>query len=287
MVSIIVPVRNGEATISSCVESILALDFPAQERELIVVDNGSSDRTASILAGFGDRVRVVREETRGPAAARNAGIRAARGEFIAFTDADCQVDAQWLSHLLLPIREDPTIGIVGGRVAALPPGNRITSFGETIHDQRRAIEVFKPPYVLTANWCSRRTVLLEAGLFDETLLRGSDSALAIRIGGSYRLVYRHDATVFHPHESTVLGLFREGRDHGRGRAMMRAAGVLRTSAWADRLGLLKRVTASGLRVLAGPQRFHALCQMVFDFGKALGGIAELVPLTRWRRVPEQ
>ena len=287
MVSIIVPVRNGEATIGACVESILALEFPVGERELIVVDNGSSDRTASILSAFGERVRVVRAETRGPAAARNAGIRVARGDFIAFTDADCQVDSQWLSHLLLPFRGDPTVGIVGGRVRALPPVNRVAAFEETIHDQRRAIEVFKPPYVMTANWCSRRAVLLEAGLFDETLLRGSDSALAFRIGGSYRLVYHPEAVVFHRHESTMVGLFREGRDHGRGRAMMRAAGTLRTPAWADRLGLLKRAATSGLSILAGPQRFHALCQLLFDFGKAVGGIAELVPLTRWRRVPER
>jgi glycosyltransferase involved in cell wall biosynthesis len=279
LVSVIVPVYNGEETIAACIASLLSLDFPAEQRELVVVDNGSTDRTPDILAQFEKRIRMVRDDHPGPAAARNAGIRVAIGDLIAFIDADCRADRQWLQHLLPPLR-DPSVGIAGGRIRAFPPGNRITSFGETIHDQQRAIESAKPPYAVTANWGSRRQVLVDAGLFDERLLRGSDSELAYRIGRNYRLVYCPDALVFHRHESTLRGLFREGRDHGRGRILMRAAGVRSSLLRAERFGLPVRLARGALRTVFGPKRFEALCQAVFDLGKAVGGLAGLLPPRR-------
>lgn len=283
LVSVVVPVYNGKATIAACVDSLLALDFPSEQREIVVVDNGSTDGTAEVLTHFGSRLRVVREPEPGPAAARNAGVRAARGQLIAFTDADCHADRSWLGHLLPPLR-DPAVGITGGRVRALPPGNRVTAFDELIHDQERAIEQFDPPYAITANWGSRREVLERVGLFDESLLRGSDSDLAIRIGAhGYRLVYCQEAVIFHRHESTLLGLFREGHDHGRGTMMLRARGRRTAPLGSPRFGLFRRMVGSGSSMVRGPKRFEALCQMVFDFGNLTGRLAELVAPARSRR----
>src|SRR5262245_13454924 len=98
--TVIVAVYNGASTIEACVASLLALHYPRPDHEIIVVDNGSTDGTAAVLASFGDRVRVLTEPTRGASAARNRGIRHARGRVIAFTDADCTVEPGWLAALV-------------------------------------------------------------------------------------------------------------------------------------------------------------------------------------------
>jgi len=86
-VSVVMPVYNGEAFIAESIASVLAQTYP--HWELIVVDDGSTDGTAGIVAGFDDlRIRFTYQENQGLAAARNAGIRLARGEFLAFLDAD-------------------------------------------------------------------------------------------------------------------------------------------------------------------------------------------------------
>lgn len=86
-VSVVIPVYNGAATIGRAVASVLAQEFDGAI-ETIVVDDGSADETRAILGGFGDRIRVIYQPNRGPAAARNAGARLATGAYLAFLDAD-------------------------------------------------------------------------------------------------------------------------------------------------------------------------------------------------------
>ena len=85
-VSVIIPSFNRAHCIAGSVESVLAQTF--QDLEVIVVDDGSTDDTQEVLARFGNRVRVIRQENGGVSAARNAGIRAARADWIAFQDSD-------------------------------------------------------------------------------------------------------------------------------------------------------------------------------------------------------
>lgn len=85
--SIVIPVYNGERTIARAVASAMAQRFDGGY-EVIVVDDGSTDATAEILKGYGTRIRLLTQENRGPAAARNAGAALARGEYLAFLDAD-------------------------------------------------------------------------------------------------------------------------------------------------------------------------------------------------------
>ena len=86
LISGIVPVYNGERYLRETLDSMLAQTY--QPLEVIVVDDGSTDGTPKVVAGYGDRVRYIYQENSGPAIARNRGIDAARGEFIAFLDAD-------------------------------------------------------------------------------------------------------------------------------------------------------------------------------------------------------
>lgn len=263
-VSVIVPVRNGGATLLPCLQSLLGLRYPAERLELIVVDNGSTDDTPAILAGFRDRLRVLDEPKRGAAAARNTGIRAARGDCIALTDADCVVDPDWLAELVQPLAR-PDVGVSGGRILSVEPGNRIERFGEKIHDHRRALEEFLPPYAISMSWASRRAVLLDVGLFDEALLRGQDVDLAWRIhAAGLRFVYRHDARIYHRNERTLRGLFAEGHTHGYfGVAVQRKHGVPLSPS-------MRPLLRDAVAVLRGGERLDSFFAFIFDLGKAMG-----------------
>jgi glycosyltransferase involved in cell wall biosynthesis len=284
-VSVIVAARNAEATIADCVRSLLRLEYDHTRLELIVVDNASTDRTCARLAEFGDRIRLLHESRRGASAARNTGIVNATGECIAFTDADCVVEPDWLRHLI-PTLEDPTVGVAGGDIRALRPCNRIELFAERLHDHRAAIEEFDPPYAITMNWASRRGVLEEADLFDEALLRGQDVDLAFRIrAAGYRLVYCREALIFHRNPSTLRALFARGRLHGRANVAVlgKAAplGLARARKW---LRTERRILRHAGRLLTGPDRFDQLCQIVLDLGKVYGETESVIGRLRAEQV---
>ena len=271
-----IPVLNGEHTIGDCIDSLLELRYPAEKLELLVVDNGSRDGTARVLKNYGDRIVRLEEATRGPGAARNAGLRGARGEVVAFTDADCRVDPDWLMEVVAPL-DDPRVGIAGGTIRAIPPAGDIERFGELIHDHRQAIEVFQPPYAITMNWASRRAVLEELGGFDERFRRCEDVDLSYRITqAGYTLAFAPDAVVYHHNEENLAGLFREGFQHGfhgvyalrQHQEFLRRFGHARV----DGQGYI----AIGARMLdwaRGRDRSTSRCDAVFNSGKKAGKLA--------------
>jgi glycosyltransferase involved in cell wall biosynthesis len=222
LVSVVVPARNAQETIVECVRSLLAQTYPRDRYEILVVDNGSTDRTRALLAEFEPAIAVLAQATRGAGAARNAGVREAAGEIVAFTDADCTADAEWLSELVWPLA-DPAIGICGGQILARRPATAAELFGEVVHDHAAAMLVFSPPYAVTMNWASPASLLAELGGFDERLLRSQDAELAYRAArAGYRLAYCPAAIVYHRNEQTGRGLFREGLQHGfHGRRVVR------------------------------------------------------------------
>jgi GT2 family glycosyltransferase len=213
-VSVIVPAYNAEATIDDCVRSLLELRYPADKIELRIVENGSDDGTSDALSRYRDRIVLMHERKRGAGAARNAGIAGTTADVVAFTDADCVVDPQWLEQLVLPLH-DPSVAVAGGTISARRSGNEIERFGEEIHDHRRAIEELRPPYAISMNWASRREVLHELGGFDERFMRGQDVDLSYRaIEAGYELAFAEGAVIYHRNEDTLAGLFREGFVHG-------------------------------------------------------------------------
>ena len=104
-VTVVIPVFNGAATIGKAVKSVLAQEFT--DFEVIVVDDGSNDETPRILASFGPKIKVITQRNRGPSAARNVGIRAARGEFVALLDADDLWYPAMLATSLAALRDEP------------------------------------------------------------------------------------------------------------------------------------------------------------------------------------
>jgi glycosyltransferase involved in cell wall biosynthesis len=222
-ISVVVPVHNAAGSLRRCIESILGQDYPRARLEAIFVDNGSTDDSLAVLATYGDSIKVVREPRRGAAAARNAGIRMARHEFIACVDADCVTDPSWLAHLADCAARHPEADLIGGAVKAMPDSNAIACFAERYFDQGVAVKG-KPPYAISGNVFARKAVLMKVGLFDESMLRGHDTDLSYRAGFEHgaKFAFAADAIVFHHNPSSVADLFREGMKHGRGSAFILA-----------------------------------------------------------------
>ena len=127
LVSCVIPVYNLERYVGSTIQSVLAQRYPAEALDIVVVDDGSTDRTAEVCAQFGDRIRYVRQENAGVIAAVDRGVREARGELIGFLDADDQWlpdktrrQADWL-------RAHPGVGLLYGDMEL------IDEFDRTIH----------------------------------------------------------------------------------------------------------------------------------------------------------
>jgi len=181
-ISVIIPTYNRAALLPRSIESILAQTF--QDFEIVVADDGSTDDTGSVLASYGDRLRVVPCEHRGVAAARNAAVAAARGTYVAFHDSD---DVAWENRLavqhehLAPrshlgalmcngaFGEDHAHPWIDRRLA-----RRLEAKGVGLSD------VFEHSLALMQAMLFRRTALVQVGGFDESLRLLSDLDFVLR-----------------------------------------------------------------------------------------------------------
>lgn len=220
-VSVVVPVRNGERTLKDCLASLRALNFPPEHREIIVVDNGSTDRTAEIIDDA--RVRGLHEPRRGPSFARNAGILASRGEIVAFTDADCVVSRAWLGRLIAPF-EASKVGGVAGEIVGYPARTAAERYAARIRHLSPQKYLRRPilPFAVFANLAFRRDVFDRIGLLDEAMTAGESTEFCTRFRrtSQLELVYAPEAVVFHRHRRTAAELFRQQWNYGRGHALL-------------------------------------------------------------------
>ncbi len=217
-VTVVVPVRNGEAMVGDTIASLLDGDYPADRREILVVDNGSTDATAAEIRRH--PVTYLSEPRPGVSNARNRGIAAGAGEVFAFIDGDCLADPDWLTELMRPFA-DPDVGCVAGELQHAP--------GETVAErqatrmlgawQRYAVNS-NPPYAITANAAYRAGVFEQIGPFDPRMPRAQDVELGLRFNerSPLRLAYGERAVVHHRHRSTHRGFFRQqlGWSYGAG-----------------------------------------------------------------------
>ncbi len=217
--SIIVPVFNGEQFIGEAIENIISQDYPSLE--IILVDDGSVDNTPDIVGRLPYEIRYFRQENRGPAAARNRGIKEARGEYITFLDADDLWPGNSLYMLVKELTGNKDVDVVNGyaQLAFLSPdgctyeysGNPLGSF---------------PYYIGAALY--RKSAFTKVGLFDASLRYGEDTDWFIRAQelkiGIKRLdditliVRRHGKNMTHDRSALELNnlrLFKKSLDRMR------------------------------------------------------------------------
>lgn len=225
-VSVVIPIYNGEADLPDLLRCLYAQTYPADLVEYMLVDNASQDNTAAVLKAASEAAQaqgitlhpLSENQIQSPSAARNAGIRAATGEIIAFTDVDCRPLPDWLFNLVQPFANSE-VGLVVGEIEALP--------GKTLWERyaaRKQVLCQKPglmnrfaPYGASANLATRRQALEQVGLFRPYLTTAEDVDLCWRIlkQPPWRLAYLEKAVVRHRHRSTLQGLQSQYQRYGR------------------------------------------------------------------------
>ncbi|MBF0458042.1 MAG: glycosyltransferase [Nitrospirae bacterium] len=196
--SVIVPAYNSEKTISLCIEALLRQTCPQETYEIIVIDDGSTDKTGEIASGY--PVRYHRKQNGGPASARNMGVREAAGEIILFTDADCVATPSWIEEMLQPF-EDPHVSAVKG--AYRTNQRQLTArfvqveFEERFQMLRNSRHI---DMIDTYAAAFRKEVFLYAGGFDEsfTAANNEDTDLSYKLSrAGHKMVFNGNAIVFH------------------------------------------------------------------------------------------
>lgn len=221
-VSVVVPVHNEARVLPECLEGVLDQSYSRKDYEVIVVDNGSTDETRHVLEQH--PVRIEEETTiQSSYAARNAGIRAAEGEIIAFTDADCIPHSNWLSAAVEAFR-DPKVGGVAGRIVSGSPTNAVEEELKRQNwlEERSTLQHSFLPYPQTANAFYRRSVFDAIGDFEERWVSGGDADLAWRmqLETSFELAHEPRAVVEHRHRSDLGSIFRQSIKWGHGSAQL-------------------------------------------------------------------
>lgn len=182
-VSVVIPAYNVAWCVRKAVDSVLAQDW--RDFEVVVVNDGSTDDTAAVLATYGHAIRVVDQPNGGMSNARNAGIRAARGEFIAFLDADDWWLPAKLGRQVALMRERPQLGFCSCAARVEDVEGRLVSLWQCPQWQGTLLAYLFQGGTSVPGSCSavvaRRDLVLAAGGFDESLRGAEDPDLWIRL----------------------------------------------------------------------------------------------------------
>jgi glycosyltransferase involved in cell wall biosynthesis len=241
LLSVIVPTRDRPRALEACLAA-LAAQTVSRRAEVIVVDDGSIDEddvAATVSRHL--RSRLVRQPAAGPAAARNAGVAAARADMLCFIDDDCVAEPEWAERLADAIVHGADV--VAGKT--LSEGTRLADAAEFIAMAPARVQPFAP----SNNLACRRHVLESvpfAGSFREAAAEDRDWCARVAAAG-FELVRRPDARVVHRQELTLAKFIRRQLRYGRGAYQFRAdsRGKARLEAPSFYVTLLRDAFAEG------------------------------------------
>lgn len=211
-ISVIIPVYHQWSLLSKCLEALEKQTLSQNEYEVLVINNDPTD-PCPLKENFSGII-FLEEIKPGSYAARNAGIQHARGEILAFTDADCVPDTDWLKMGLSFLMSNPNYSRIGGKIE-LFSDNSCPSWVEVyerIFAFRQDSAIRRHGSAVTANMMTWRHVFKRVGLFDEKMFSGGDHAwgkLAQQCGES--IAYCPQAIVAHPARASLHALLRKHR----------------------------------------------------------------------------
>lgn len=218
-VSILTPCYAAESTLPVTLSCVLN-QHTSREVEVIVIDDGSPDRSLEVArewAARDARVRVIGKQNGGEASALNAGWREARGRFVGIVEADVEPAAEWLETCLAVLEREPDAWAVGGYLETPPEDPWIARLAGYEVEHRFATKPRDAVHLTSANVVYRREAFEVAGPFDERLVNASlDSVFNARLArAGKRLVYEPRARVRHHYKTTVLGYLRRTYAYAR------------------------------------------------------------------------
>lgn len=232
--SVVIPSYDRPRDLQICLASLSALEYPADRFEVIVVDDGSPTPVAAALSAPPPpfAMMVLRRARGGPAAARNTGLEAAAGEFVAFTADDCRPRPDWLSALAARFAADPSIA-VGGRIVNQEVDNLYSTSTDLL--LRHLYEYYNAAvedarFFTPNNLAFPLEALREMGGFRASFVTGEDRELCDRWrSAGRRLVYAPDAVVDHRHPLDLASFCHLHYRYGRGSQRFRQAAARRNS----------------------------------------------------------
>ena len=218
LVSVLVCSHNGERTIAECCAGLRALEYP--NYEVIVVDDGSTDRTAEIASSFG--FHVISTSNHGLASARNTALSAAHGEIVAYIDDDAKPDPHWLDYLVHTFRTTahaavggpnipPPDGAVADAVANAPGGPIHVLLSDTVAE-----------HVPGCNMAFRREALEAVGAFDPQFrAAGDDVDVCWKIQqAGWTIGFNPAAFVWHFRRASIRAYLRQQVGYGKAEALL-------------------------------------------------------------------
>ena len=195
--SIIIPVKNEQDSIEQCIQSIKNILKEELDLEIIVVDNGSNDKTCDIVRSLNNVSLFIHPELN-VSGLRNFGAKVANGEILAFVDADCFVDKSWLKNAI-PYFSSPRIGIVGSMAEVPPNANSIQKSWNSFRTRNRKDKAVS--WINSMNMIVRRDVFFEFEGFNEKLTTCEDVDFCYRVSSKYKIISDPKILVFHAGEA--------------------------------------------------------------------------------------
>lgn len=201
-VSVIIPAKNEAVNISTCLKSVFSVEYPQQNYEVIIVDNGSTDATVEIAESLG--AAVFEKPELKISALRNFGVEMARGDIIAFLDADCTVEKDWLEKAKVYFSSEDTVCFGSPpRIPQQPTWVQKTWF--LVREKKE--QLMETPWLESMNMFVRRSVFQNIGGFDETLTTCEDVDLSYRLAEHGKIISDQRIIAIHHGEAPDLKTF--------------------------------------------------------------------------------
>lgn len=236
-ISVIVCTYNGQRTVKSCMDGITELDYP--NYEVIVINDGSRDKTASIVQNY--PVKLISTENRGLSAARNTGLENAAGEIVAYIDDDAHPDQHWLKFLAMEYMKTPHMGVGGPNIPPLGAGmvsecvaNAPGSAAHVLLNDRVA------EHIPGCNMSFRAEALRAVGGFDPCYrTAGDDVDVCWKIQAKgWTIGFSPGAMVWHHRRNSVRAYWKQQIGYGKAEALLEQK-------WPDKYNVAGHVTWTG------------------------------------------
>lgn len=220
--SVIIPTYNRPERLANCLGAIALLDYPRDRFEVIVVDDGSKTPLDSVVEPLKDKINIklLRQTNAGPAAARNAGAEVAQGEFLAFTDDDCQPTSDWLTQFARGFTNAPE-AMIGGKTINALDNNPFSTASQKLIDY--LYEYYNPAKGKDAFFASNNIAMPKANFnalngFDVSfpLAAAEDRDFCARWNQQYPMLYIKEAQVNHYHQLSLASFWKQHFGYGRG-----------------------------------------------------------------------